>query len=94
MRGRRAFIVLTRLPGLLALITYGVYVVVAPSARADHRQGGFGFGGGQANASALIGQSIFTLLSIFQLILVSLHRSRVHGRARSAWSARSRRSTS
>lgn len=68
MRGRRAFIVLTVYLALLALITYGVYVVVAPNARGF--AGGFGGFGGQANASALIGQSIFTLLSIFQLILV------------------------
>ena len=67
MRGRRAFIVLTVYLAILALITYGVYVVVAPSARG---LAGGGFGGGQANASALIGQSIFTVLSIFQLILV------------------------
>jgi ABC-2 type transport system permease protein len=67
MRGRRAFIVLTIYLGILALITYGVYVVVAPNAR-GMVGGGFGFG--QANASALIGQSIFSALSIFQLILV------------------------
>lgn len=68
MRGRRAFVVLTAYLGLLALITYGVYVVVAPSAAAQA-----GFGGafpGAANVSAIIGQSIFSLLSIFQLILV------------------------
>jgi ABC-2 type transport system permease protein len=71
MRGRRAFIVLTVYLAILALITYGVYVVVAPNAR-GMVGGGFGGGGfgGQANASALIGQSIFTLLSIFQLILI------------------------
>ena len=69
MRGRRAFIVLTVYLAILALITYGVYVVVAPNAR-NMAGGGFGFGFGQANASALIGQSIFSLLSIFQLILV------------------------
>ena len=69
MRGRRAFIVLTVYLAILALITYGVYVVVAPNA-ANITGGGFGGFGGQANASALIGQSIFTLLSIFQLILV------------------------
>jgi len=68
MRGRRAFIVLTVYLAILALITYGVYVAVAPNARGIIG-GGFG-GGGQANASALIGQSIFTLLSIFQLILI------------------------
>jgi ABC-2 type transport system permease protein len=66
MRGRRAFIVLTVYLAILALITYGVYVIVAPNAR-GMVGGGFG---GQANASALIGQSIFTLLSIFQLILI------------------------
>ena len=65
MRGRRAFVVLTVYLAILALITYGVYIVVAPNATGF---GGFGFG--QANASALIGQSIFTALSIFQLILV------------------------
>ena len=68
MRGRRAFIVLTLYLGVLALITYGVYVVVAPVARAA----GGGLGLGQANASAFVGQSIFAVLSIFQLILVSM----------------------
>jgi ABC-type transport system involved in multi-copper enzyme maturation permease subunit len=67
MRGRRAFIVLTLYLAVLALITYGVYVVVAPVARAA---GGSGIG--QANASAFIGQSIFSVLSVFQLILVSM----------------------
>jgi ABC-type transport system involved in multi-copper enzyme maturation permease subunit len=67
MRGRRAFIVLTIYLAILALITYGVYAVVAPAARS----GGMGtIGGGASNASALIGQTIFTVLSIFQLILV------------------------
>jgi ABC-type transport system involved in multi-copper enzyme maturation permease subunit len=66
MRGRRAFIVLTVYLGILALITYGVYVVVSPSAQAAA-----GFGGlVNLNVSAVIGQSIFTLLSIFQMILV------------------------
>jgi ABC-2 type transport system permease protein len=69
MRGRRAFVVLTMYLAILALITYGVYVVVAPNAR-NMAGAGFGFGFGQANASALIGQSIFSLLSIFQMILV------------------------
>ena len=68
MRGRRAFIVLTVYLAILALITYGVYVVVSPNA--GGMAGAFGGFRGQANASALIGQSIFTLLSIFQLILV------------------------
>jgi len=65
MRGRRAFVVLTIYLALLALITYGAYLIVAPSA-----QVGFVNGGGQANASGIIGQTIFTLLSIFQLVLV------------------------
>ncbi len=65
MRGRRAFIILTLYLGLLALITYGGYLLAAPAARN-------GFGGfiGQANVSAIIGQSIFSLLSIFQIILI------------------------
>lgn len=69
MRGRRAFVVLTVYLAILALIAYGVYLIVAPNAR-SMGFGGFGGFGGQANASALIGQSIFTVLSIFQLILV------------------------
>ena len=69
MRGRRAFVVLTVYLAILALITYGVYVIVAPNVRMQ-AGGGFGGGFGQANASALIGQSIFTVLSIFQSILV------------------------
>jgi ABC-type transport system involved in multi-copper enzyme maturation permease subunit len=73
MRGRRAFMVLTLYLAVLALITYGAYVVVAPVARATAgQQGGFGFGVGQANASALIGQSIFSVLSVFQVVLVSM----------------------
>jgi ABC-type transport system involved in multi-copper enzyme maturation permease subunit len=68
MRGRRAFIVLTVYLAILALITYGIYVVMEPNAR--NLAGAFGGFGGQANASALIGQSIFSLLSIFQLILI------------------------
>ena len=73
MRGRRAFMVLTAYLAVLALITYGAYVVVAPVARATAgQQGGFGFGFGQANASALIGQSIFSVLSVFQGVLVSM----------------------
>jgi ABC-type transport system involved in multi-copper enzyme maturation permease subunit len=65
MRGRRAFIVLTVYLGILALLAYGVYYVVAPNARS---MGGIGLG--NANASALIGQSVFTALSFFQLVLV------------------------
>ena len=61
MRGRRAFILLTVYLGLLALIAYGVYLISAPSVG-----GGFA----DANASAIVGQAIFVLLSIFQLILI------------------------
>ncbi len=71
MRGRRAFVVLTLYLAILALITYGAYVVVSPAARqAAGVQGGFGLG--QANASALVGQSIFSVLSVFQVIMVSM----------------------
>lgn len=66
MRGRRAFVVLTVYLGLLALIAYGAYAVVATTAR---NQGAFG-GPTFANASAIIGQTIFSVISIFQLILV------------------------
>ena len=65
MRGRRAFVILTIYVGLLALLTYGAYLIAAPNARQNF--GGFG---GPANTSAIIGQSIFTLLSIFQVVLV------------------------
>ncbi|HEX5040852.1 MAG TPA: ABC transporter permease subunit [Candidatus Limnocylindria bacterium] len=73
MRGRRAFVVLTAYLGVLALIAYGTYVVVGPAAEATAALDEFGRGGviGQANASGLIGQSIFTVLSVFQVILVS-----------------------
>jgi ABC-2 type transport system permease protein len=67
MRGRRAFVVLTIYLALLALITYGSYLIVAPTAQDDF--GGNGFVN-QANTSAIVGQTIFTLLSIFQLILI------------------------
>ena len=38
MRGRRAFVVLTVYLGILALLTYGVYIIVAPNARAQFRK--------------------------------------------------------
>jgi ABC-type transport system involved in multi-copper enzyme maturation permease subunit len=71
MRGRRAFIVLTAYLGLLALVAYGAYLAVAPVAR-EAAANGFGVGFQQANASALIGQSVFAVLSIFQIVLVSV----------------------
>lgn len=64
-RGRRAFVIITVYLGVLALIAYGVYSVVAPQAQTQAQ-----FGGGSVNASATIGQAIFLLLSIFQLLLV------------------------
>jgi ABC-type transport system involved in multi-copper enzyme maturation permease subunit len=65
MRGRRAFIILTVYLGILALITYGADLISVPNVQANF--GGFG---GQTNVSAIVGQTIFTLLSIFQVILV------------------------
>lgn len=62
MRGRRAFVLLTIYLALLALIAYGVYLIAAPGVR-----DGFG---ATANSSAIVGQAIFIVLSIFQLILV------------------------
>ncbi len=69
MRGRRAFVVLTAYLGLLALVAYGAYLAVAPQAR-EAAAAGLGEGFQQANASALIGQTIFSVLSIFQIVLV------------------------
>lgn len=66
-RGRRAFVVLTIYLGVLALIAYGGYAVIAPSAR-QSAIGGFGVS--TVNASATIGTAIFILLSLFQLLLV------------------------
>jgi hypothetical protein len=67
MRGRRAFVVLTIYLGLLSLIAYGTYTVVSPIVQQGFE---FGFGMSAVNASARIGQSIFTVLSLFQLLLV------------------------
>ena len=63
-RGRRAFVVLTIYLGLLALLAYGTYVLIAPTARQASQFGG------APNASASIGIGIFTSLSFFQLLLV------------------------
>ena len=68
-RGRRAFVIITAYLAVLALIAYGAYVSVEP-----HVTIAGDFGGGRtisgANASATIGQAIFTMLSVFQLLLV------------------------
>jgi ABC-2 type transport system permease protein len=68
-RGRRAFLVLTLYLAVLALIAYGAYAAVAPTAR-ELAQFGEGFAGGNPNASAKVGQAIFALLSVIQLLLV------------------------
>jgi ABC-type transport system involved in multi-copper enzyme maturation permease subunit len=65
MRGRRAFIVLTVYLALLAFIAYGAYLVTEPIASTA---AGDGFA--SANASAFIGRSIFTVLSVLQIVLV------------------------
>jgi ABC-type transport system involved in multi-copper enzyme maturation permease subunit len=72
MRGRRAFIVLTIYLAVLAAIAYGAYLVSVPNARMQAQFGGFGPFGSGFNASATIGLLMFLLLSIFQLLLVSL----------------------
>ncbi|HET7686579.1 MAG TPA: ABC transporter permease subunit [Candidatus Limnocylindria bacterium] len=74
-RGRRAFVVLTIYVAVLALIAYGAYVVEAPSAR-DAANGGTLAPDGVStvnlvNASSSIGQAIFSMLSVFQLLLVA-----------------------
>lgn len=72
MRGRRAFIVLTGYLALLAAIAYGVYLSVAPLARSA-AEAGFGDAEFQAaNVSSLIGMAIFSVLSILQIVLVSV----------------------
>jgi ABC-2 type transport system permease protein len=74
-RGRRAFVIITVYLAVLALIAYGAYSVTAPNAQS---QAGFGIGGGPfgvgatfPNASATIGQAIFALMSVFQMLLVA-----------------------
>jgi len=71
-RGRRAFVVITAYVAVLALIAYGAYVGVAPTAQLQNpfpdELGGVSLAG--ANPSATIGQAIFTLLSVVQLLLV------------------------
>ncbi len=66
MRGRRAFVVLTVYLLVLAAITYAIYQATyqAVSAMAA-------FGGTAVNASASIGQAIFTTLSLLQLLLIA-----------------------
>ena len=72
MRGRRAFVVLTAYLGLLAAIAYGVYLAVAPLAR-NAAAAGLGDAEFQAaNVSSLIGMAIFSVLSILQIVLVSV----------------------
>lgn len=70
MRGRRAFVVLTLYLAILAAIAYGAYLVTAPNARLQAQVDFDPFAVSSLNASASIGQAIFTLLSLFQLLLV------------------------
>ncbi len=72
MRGRRAFVILTLYLSVLAAIAYGVYLVRAPGARLVADLAPFAGEGltTSLNASASIGQSIFSMLSLFQLLLV------------------------
>jgi ABC-2 type transport system permease protein len=70
-RGRRAYIILTVYLALLALIAYGAYIDAMPKASSQSQ---FEFDGSTlsaANASAIVGQAIFALLSVFQLMLVA-----------------------
>lgn len=74
-RGRRAFVVLTIYVAVLALIAYGAYVVEAPTAR-EAASGGLTDPNGLGtvnlvNASSSIGQAIFAMLSVFQMLLVA-----------------------
>jgi ABC-type transport system involved in multi-copper enzyme maturation permease subunit len=71
-RGRRAFLVLTAYLAILALLAYGAYLDTAPDARAQAQFGvDVGIGSTGPNASATVGQAIFSALSVFQLLLVA-----------------------
>ena len=70
-RGRRAFVVLTLYLGILALIAYGAYISVIPAASQPGLVGPDGTNVTAANASAIVGQAIFAMLSVFQLMLVA-----------------------
>jgi len=70
-RGRRAFIVLTLYLGILALIAYGAYLSAVPAASQPGLVGPDGVSVNAANASAIVGQAIFAMLSVFQLMLVA-----------------------
>jgi len=70
-RGRRAFVVLTLYLGILALIAYGAYISAVPAASQPGLPEPDGSNVGAANASAIVGQAIFAMLSVFQLMLVA-----------------------
>ncbi|HET7083107.1 MAG TPA: ABC transporter permease subunit [Candidatus Limnocylindria bacterium] len=70
-RGRRAFIILTLYLAVLALIAYGAYVGAVADATTRQTFGPDGSAVGVANRSAIVGQAIFALLSVFQLMLVA-----------------------
>ncbi len=70
-RGRRAFIVLTIYLAALALIAYGAYIDSVANARVPELLAPDGSQVSAVNASAMVGQAIFAMLSVFQLMLVA-----------------------
>jgi ABC-2 type transport system permease protein len=71
-RGRRAFIVLTIYLAVLALIAYGAYISSLAVARVpDQLFAPDGVRVSVPNTSAAVGQAIFAMLSVFQLMLVA-----------------------
>ena len=71
-RGRRAFVVLTIYLAVLALIAYGAYVSSLAGAKVpDQLFAPDGMSVSVANGSAIVGQAIFAMLSVFQLMLVA-----------------------
>ena len=71
-RGRRAFVVLTIYLAVLALIAYGAYISSVADAKVPEQL--FAPDGSSvsvANGSAIVGQAIFAMLSVFQLMLVA-----------------------
>jgi ABC-type transport system involved in multi-copper enzyme maturation permease subunit len=65
MRGPRAFIGLTFYLALLASFTIMIYLLAAQSAASQAA-----FGGGNPYASASVGQAVFTVLLLLQVLLV------------------------
>ncbi|HET6381094.1 MAG TPA: ABC transporter permease [candidate division Zixibacteria bacterium] len=69
-RGRRAFLVLTLYLAVLAALAYGMYTVTGPAARNAARLAAEFGDPTVINASARVGQGIFSILSVFQLLLI------------------------